>query len=131
AMPGVELKCSFNAIDAVRDGTTEGLAAKIVNEANQIIEKKIRAGFRVKAGSVINPVDIIKTLYKECKGRAEDVSQVDKGNTGKDESISVEIIGMISGVAKIARVLSDFSYNVIGEIKIPSRISVRIGDVIN
>lgn len=130
AMPGVELKCTFNANDAIRDRLLEGWAAKIAHEANRIIDKKIKAGFGFRAGSSIHPVEIIKTLLQECKVRAEEVSSVDKGHTGKDESISVEIIGMISGVAKIATVLPDFSYNVIGEIKIASRISVKIGDFV-
>ena len=126
---GVELKCSFNAFDAIQKLKMEGLVAKITHEANQIIEKKIKAGYRVIGGKVIDPVSIIKMLYNESRSKADGMANQQPNDTAqKDEGFIVEVVGMVEAVTKIAKVLSDFSYDVIGEMKIPSRISIKIGD---
>lgn len=45
-----------------------------------------------------------------------------------DEGFIVEVVAMVQGVAKIAKVLSDFSYDVVGVMKIPSSLGIKIGD---
>jgi hypothetical protein len=129
ASAGVELKCTFNAFDAIENLTMENLCAKIANEANKIIEKKKNAGYSVLADKYFDPVTLIKAIYEAH--RAFVASK--KSEPVEDVAVmheSAEVIGMVAGVATIAKVMSDFSYKVLGVLDKHSKTAIKIGDVV-
>lgn len=131
AQAGVELKCTFNAKDAIRTGKMEGLAAKIASEANRIIDKRVKNGYKPVGNIAIDPVVIIRALYNECRVDANANTSEGERNACKDEGITdVEVVGMVMGVAKIAKVISLGAYEMLGELHNPKRTALRVGDVV-
>lgn len=126
---GLELKCTFNAFEAIKNLKMENLCAKIANEANKILESKKKAGYEVVGATYFNPVDIIKAIYEAHRAFvASNKSEQEEDVADMHES--AEVIGMVAGVATIAKLMGDFSYTVLGVIDKPSKTAIKIGDLV-
>lgn len=102
---------------------------KLVNEGNSLAQTKIKKGYKVTTGqsrmSVQDVMAALDDIYDiSASGAKQSTQQAPVG------SVEVEVVGIISGVAKVAKVLADFNYEVLGEAHNPSKKAIRIGDVV-
>lgn len=102
---------------------------KLVNEGNSLAQTKIKKGYEVVTGqsrmSVQDVIAALDTIYDISAALAkQNAPQAPAG------SVEVEVVGIIAGVAKVAKVLADFNYEVLGEACNPSKKAIRIGDVV-
>lgn len=131
AVPGVELKCCFNVSTAIQNGTLEQIVEKLTNEANSIISKKMAKGYQPVGKNSFKPSEIC-ALLKECQVSENPTIQIPSPPNGiiqsQPKGIPVEVIGMEMGVAKVAKVLPDLNYEVLGVIANAAGKLIRIGD---
>lgn len=127
-IPGAPIETQFNAIEVNESRQLESHAAKVSHEANAIIDKLRKKGYRVTGVPDVNPVSIIRQLIEHCK-KAQAVKEQDSKPEPKGK-ISAEVVGMVAGVATVAKVLEDFSYQLLGELDNPLRKANRVGDMV-
>ena len=102
---------------------------KLVNEGNALAQTKIKKGYEVVTGqSRMSLQDVMAALdaIYDITSKVEE-AQVKASGV---EMIDVEVVGMVAGVAKVAKVLADYSYEVLGEVVNPKKKAVRVGDVV-
>lgn len=126
---GVVGAYSFNAKDRIEDKTIGVCAAKIAEEANKLIGSKTKKGYVVVSNETsISPVNVIQRLQSRISEVIEGADQEPKEKI--DGAFEVEIISISGGVIRVAKVLEDYSYDVLGEAINPKRREVITGDIV-
>ncbi|WP_445766727.1 hypothetical protein [Rheinheimera sp.] len=129
--PGVSGSFSFDVKEAIANRTLDNQVAKLVSETNKLIETKVKKKhYNVVNGvSSINPTVIISRLLQLFPDAATAASQQPKKPV--EGAFEVEIIGISAGTIRVAKVLPDYQYDILGEVLNPRGRATRIGDVVS
>lgn len=121
---GVCSNGSFCPKTVFKNGTLENHVKRLVGEANNLIQSKMRKGY--KATGTVTEFDaawVLSDLSIRLKLAGNAPTSV------SDDEIVVEVVGIAAGVYRVAKVLADFNYEVLGEAVNPFLLTVRIGDM--
>jgi predicted DNA-binding WGR domain protein len=128
--PGVSGSFVCDAREAIKSRTIDNHIAKLCAEANKLIQGKAKKGYNsVGPLSSINPATLITQLHSRFPDAVNATTQQPKAPVAG--AFEVEIIGISMGVIRVAKVLEDFNYDVLGDAKNPKQRSVKTGDVVS
>ena len=127
---GVGGSFSIDVKSAIANRTIDGNVAQLATEASKLIQSKLKKGYDIVSSTTrINPVEVIKALHVMFPDDAKAATQQPKEPVVG--AFDVEIIGIKMGCIRVAKVLADFNYDVLGEAKNPKQRSVKTGDVVS
>lgn len=112
----------------------ENRVASLVSDANTILKSKIKKGYTGRQ-TAFDPIVVLGRIYNHFpSSAAAKVSspQTDAATASAPvlNGISVEVIGISASRIKIAKVLGNYDYEVLGEVANPLTKPIRIGDVV-
>lgn len=128
---GVGGTFEFDAKQHILDGTLGSKLQKLVSEADVIVKSKLAKGYTPKGASSFNVV-AMRTILENILNVSTPAPSASK--KAKDTSLPVErveVIDMCRGIPKVAKVLADFNFEVLGNALNPQGKTVRIGDVVD
>ena len=154
---GVNGSFTIDVITSIKANIFESQVCVMLSEANKILSSKLKKGYTGRVTSfdriqVLNRVyanwqnnPIVNILVGTNSNNLSDFASnklsdfaTSESNIQKTQlaasaqaSIEVEVVGMVGGVIKIAKVTADYRYETLGEALNPSNKSVRIGDVVH
>lgn len=109
----------------------EVAVASLVSEANKVVHSKVKKGYTSQS-KTINTMDCLKKIYSHFPSGAPQkvAATVTPSNPPALDSVEVEVIGIDWPQLKIAKVLDNFDYEVLGEVLAGQGTAHRIGDTI-
>lgn len=110
----------------------ENSVSKLVHEANQILNSKVKKGYTGNVTS-FQPVFALQKIYSHFPSNAEQKAAAPTQATSKSQAINsfeVEVIDIDWPRLKIAKVLESIEYELIGEVQADMSKTYRIGDII-
>lgn len=114
---------------AIANRTFENDVARLVFEANTIKDSKLKKGYRVASGGLDSPA-IIKAVYNLYPSTSSSPAHGATQAPPSDTAFKVEITSILAHQIKVAKVLHDYTYEVVGEALNPLKLSLRTGDVV-
>lgn len=112
---------------AIANRTLENDVAAIVKEANKVKDSKLKKGYQVASGE-IDAIELIVAIYKLYPSTKP--VQSPSQNPPSDTAFEVEITSILAQQIKVAKVLPDFSYDVIGQAINSKKLSLKTGDMV-
>lgn len=107
----------------------EVAVASLVSEANKVVHSKLKKGYTSQS-KTLNTIDCLKKIYSHFPSGAEQNTTATVSDPPALNSFEVEVIGINWPQLKIAKVLENFDYDVLGEVLAGQSTSNRIGDTI-
>lgn len=111
----------------------EVAVASLVSEANKVVHSKVKKGYSAQS-KTFDPIECLKKIYSHFPSGAEQKAAAKSTATASNppalNSFEVEVIGINWPQLKIAKVLENFDYDVLGEVLAGQSKSHRIGDAI-
>lgn len=118
-----------NVCQLVGSRDFEVAVASLVSEANKVVHSKVKKGYTSQSKS-LNTFDCLKNIYAHFPTGPVQKAAVTANNPPALNSFEVEVIGIDWPRLKIAKVLENFDYDVLGEVLAGQSTSHRIGDTI-
>lgn len=127
---GVGGSFKFNAKEAINLRTIDSHMSLLADEANKLLASKTKKGYQpVGKMSVID--NFIATRALRGMFPDDDKAAKQQPKEPVAGAFDVEIIGISMGAIRVAKVLDDSNYDVLGVASNPKQRSVKTGDVVS
>lgn len=127
---GVAGTFSIDAAQEIQNGKIGALLQKLVLEADVIVQTKLNKGYSAN-GKKSFDVSAMRNSLERILNVSTPAAAPKQAKQPSFAVIQVEVVDMVCGVPKVAKVLADFNYELLGDALNPTGKTVRVGDIID